>query len=70
VQRRWRARFAFRTAAAWRALLERHGLQVDEAKPMGTVTFANVLMVGTKPAAASAAALPAAVLPTLPAREA
>jgi SAM-dependent methyltransferase/uncharacterized protein (DUF2062 family) len=54
VQRRWRATFAFRTADEWRALLARHGLQVDDAKAMGTMAFANVMLVGTKPASASA----------------
>jgi uncharacterized protein (DUF2062 family)/SAM-dependent methyltransferase len=49
TQRRWRQKFYFRTAAEWRALLARHGLQVDSA-PMGTVAFANVMIVGSKPA--------------------
>jgi uncharacterized protein (DUF2062 family)/SAM-dependent methyltransferase len=49
TQRRWRQTFHFRTDAEWRALLARHGLRVDSA-PMGTVAFANVLIVGSKPA--------------------
>ncbi len=40
---RWRERFSFRTSSEWRALFERHGLEVD-AWPMREGTpFANVL---------------------------
>ena len=45
-QGRWRAGLAFRSAAAWRALLEKEGLSVHLAS-MGTGTpFGNVLLVG------------------------
>jgi uncharacterized protein (DUF2062 family)/2-polyprenyl-3-methyl-5-hydroxy-6-metoxy-1,4-benzoquinol methylase len=51
VQGRWSAPFAFRTADEWRALLGRAGLEVT-IQPMGDGTpFANVLLVGVKPAA-------------------
>ena len=48
TQRRWTPTFHFRTAAEWRALLERAGLQVEEPKEMGTASFANVLLVGRR----------------------
>lgn len=44
-----RPRFATREASAWRALLERHGLEV-RVQPMSEGTsFANVLLVARKP---------------------
>lgn len=47
--RRWRTRFHFRTIADWHALLERHGLQVQEVRPAGEGTpFANILFVARK----------------------
>ena len=46
---RWRPRFAFRTAADWRAELASLGLEVTVA-PMGEGTpFANVLLVARRP---------------------
>ncbi len=49
VTSRWRTRFHFRTAADWRALLERLGLQVNDMRPAGVGTpFANVLLVARK----------------------
>jgi SAM-dependent methyltransferase len=49
-QGRWHARRAFRSAAAWRALLEQEGLSVHLAS-MGTGTqFGNVLLVGVNAA--------------------
>lgn len=51
VQRRFGATLAFRTAAEWRALFERHGLTA-RVEPMGEGTpFANVLIVATRAAA-------------------
>jgi uncharacterized protein (DUF2062 family) len=42
----WRRQFHYRSAADWRALVERHGLAVESA-PMGAGTpFANVLILG------------------------
>jgi SAM-dependent methyltransferase/uncharacterized protein (DUF2062 family) len=49
AQRRWAPTFHFRTATEWRALLERFGLQVENPREMGTVSFANVLLCATKP---------------------
>ena len=47
-QGRWRARPAFRSATAWKAVLEKEGLSVHLAS-MGTGTpFGNVLLVGVK----------------------
>jgi len=48
TQRRWTPAFHFRTAREWRALLERLGLQVEDPREMGTASFANVLLVGSK----------------------
>lgn len=49
LTRRWHTRFHFRTAAAWHALLERHGLQVQDVRPAGHGTpFANFLLVARK----------------------
>jgi hypothetical protein len=48
VRGRWRARFAFRTAAEWQALLAALGFEVSIA-PMGDGTpFANVLLVARR----------------------
>lgn len=47
AQCRWRSTFHYRTAGEWQAVLGRNGLQVD-LRPMGTASFANVLLVGTK----------------------
>ncbi|MFI5079117.1 MAG: methyltransferase type 11, partial [Vicinamibacteria bacterium] len=45
---RWRARFAYRTAAEWQAELSGHGFDVSIA-PMGKGTpFANVLLVARR----------------------
>ncbi len=50
TQRRWRPTFHFRTADEWRALMTRLGLEA-RTQPMGDGTpFANVLLVGEKPA--------------------
>ena len=53
---RWRARFAFRTAAEWQAELSGHGFEVSIA-PMGEGTpFANVLLVARRQATQSTTA--------------
>jgi uncharacterized protein (DUF2062 family)/SAM-dependent methyltransferase len=50
VTRRWHTRFHFRRGDEWRALLQRHGLQVQDVRPAGDGTpFANILLVARKP---------------------
>jgi SAM-dependent methyltransferase len=46
----WRQRFAFRAAGEWTELLERLGLKVESRGAADGTPFANVLLVGRRPA--------------------
>jgi uncharacterized protein (DUF2062 family)/SAM-dependent methyltransferase len=52
----WRPRFAFRTAAAWRAALADHGFDVDVAPMRAGTPFGNVLIVARRVASDQAPA--------------
>jgi uncharacterized protein (DUF2062 family)/SAM-dependent methyltransferase len=49
----WRQRFAFRSRSEWVALLQKQGMRVEVAGAAGGTPFANLLIVGRRPAGAA-----------------
>jgi hypothetical protein len=50
LRREGKERFHYRSAGAWRELLEGAGLQVRSEPSRGTIPFANVLLTARRPA--------------------
>lgn len=57
ARRHWKQRFHYRSAAEWRALLERLGLETDE-EPMGMGTPYGNVLIAARRSAASTPAIP------------